>query len=75
MCVGELDLFEVIWLRAHGDELIGLTDDEAAAVVRSAGFHPTIFRPGIATAYAGTGGEGKVLLVAVDGRVRLARPA
>lgn len=61
------------WAAAHEDDLIGLRDDEASAVVRAAGFLPAIVRPAEDHGLAAMQVAGQVTMCSVDGRIRRVR--
>lgn len=60
---------EMLWVAAHGNELIGQDAEAAAARVREAGFRPVIKIPRPGTAFASAYWGGSVSLVCVDGVV------
>lgn len=66
----ESDGPEDVWAWTHGDELVGLEADEAAAVVRAAGFRPSVFHADSGAALALLKVSGTVVLIASGGVVR-----
>lgn len=63
----ESDGPEDVWVREHGDELVGLREEDAEAVVIAAGFRAAVFRPAPGRALALAKWRNTVTLFSHDG--------
>lgn len=67
--MSESDGPAVLWGAEHGNELVGLRVEAAAAIVRTAGFRPAVFVAASGHALAAMQGIDQILLIAADGAV------
>lgn len=63
----------MVWAHEHEDELLGATDEAAAAMVTAAAFRPVLFMAEAAHALASNKVRGTVLLISGNGVVRRVR--
>ena len=71
--LSESDGPEVVWAEAHGDDLVGMAEEEAVAIVTAAGFRAVVFRPAAGGALAAMQVRSTITLLTDEGVVRRVR--